>query len=47
MTKAYSKQVNDCIEIGLKCVQKDRDKRPTIEVVVNKLNETETMFPQV
>jgi hypothetical protein len=31
-----------CIEIGLRCVQKDRRKRPTIQNVIDMLNETET-----
>ncbi|KAF7012143.1 hypothetical protein CFC21_026365 [Triticum aestivum] len=39
---AYSEQVKICIEIGLSCVQEDRHKRPTIQDIVDRLNETET-----
>uniref|UniRef100_A0ACD5UIM7 Uncharacterized protein n=1 Tax=Avena sativa TaxID=4498 RepID=A0ACD5UIM7_AVESA len=42
LMKAYSEQVKICIEIGLNCVQEDRHKRPTINVIVDRLNETET-----
>jgi hypothetical protein len=39
---AYSEQVRICIEIGLSCVQEDPHKRPTIQDIVNMLEETET-----
>jgi hypothetical protein len=39
---AYSRQVKICIEIGLSCVQEDRHKRPTIQDIIDRLNETET-----
>ncbi|KAM0913778.1 hypothetical protein ACQ4PT_011948 [Festuca glaucescens] len=39
---AYSEQVKICIAIGLSCVQEDRHKRPTIQDIVDRLNETET-----
>ncbi|KAF7074947.1 hypothetical protein CFC21_079756 [Triticum aestivum] len=42
LMKAYSKQVKICIEIGLSCVQEDRHKRPTVQNIVDRLNETET-----
>ncbi|KAM0878020.1 hypothetical protein ACQ4PT_035128 [Festuca glaucescens] len=41
LMKAYSKQVKICIEIGLSCVQEDRHKRPPIQDIVDRLNETE------
>jgi coatomer subunit beta' len=47
LRKAYSEQVKICIEIGLSCVQKDRHKRPTIQDVVDMLNETETKCTDV
>jgi len=31
-------QVKACVVIGLKCVEADRNKRPSIEDIVNKLN---------
>ncbi|XP_047089189.1 cysteine-rich receptor-like protein kinase 44 isoform X1 [Lolium rigidum] len=39
---AYSEQIKICIEIGLCCVQEDRHRRPTIQDIVNRLEETET-----
>ncbi|KAK1612859.1 hypothetical protein QYE76_036532 [Lolium multiflorum] len=39
---AYSEQIKICIEIGLSCVQEDRHKRPTIQDIVVRLQETET-----
>uniref|UniRef100_A0ACD5UJQ5 Uncharacterized protein n=1 Tax=Avena sativa TaxID=4498 RepID=A0ACD5UJQ5_AVESA len=39
---AYSEQVKICITIGLSCVQEDRHKRPTIQDIVYRLEETET-----
>ncbi|KAM0862388.1 hypothetical protein ACQ4PT_045298 [Festuca glaucescens] len=39
---AYSEQVKACIEIGLSCVEDDRNKRPTIQDIVGRLKETET-----
>lgn len=40
LRRAYSEQVKICIEIGLSCVQEDRHKRPTIQDIVDRLNET-------
>ncbi|CAM0948545.1 unnamed protein product [Alopecurus aequalis] len=37
----YSIQVRKCIEIALNCVEGDRNKRPTIGLIINKLNKTE------
>jgi len=42
LRRAYSEQVRICIEIGLSCVQEDPYKRPTIQDIVNMLEETET-----
>jgi len=42
LRKAYSEQVRVCIEIGLSCVQDDRHKRPTIQDILDRLNDTET-----
>uniref|UniRef100_A0ACD6AB74 Uncharacterized protein n=1 Tax=Avena sativa TaxID=4498 RepID=A0ACD6AB74_AVESA len=39
---AYSEQVKICIEIGLSCVQEDRHRRPTIQDIVYRLEETDT-----
>ncbi|KAM0913777.1 hypothetical protein ACQ4PT_011947 [Festuca glaucescens] len=39
---AYSEQVKACIEIGLSCVEDDRNKRPTIQDIVGRLKEIET-----
>jgi hypothetical protein len=41
---SYSEQVKTCIEIALSCVEVDRNKRPSIGLIVSKLNETETMI---
>ncbi|KAK1633168.1 hypothetical protein QYE76_007483 [Lolium multiflorum] len=38
----YSIQVRRCIEIALSCVETDRDKRPSIGLVVTGLNKTES-----
>jgi hypothetical protein len=38
----YSVQVRRCIEIALSCVEADRHKRPSIGVIVNTLNKTES-----
>lgn len=37
----YSEQVKRCAEIALSCLDADRSKRPSIGVIVSKLNETE------
>ncbi|CAM0948559.1 unnamed protein product [Alopecurus aequalis] len=43
----YSIQVRKCIEIALSCVEADRHKRPTIGVIINNLNKTDStiQFP--
>ncbi|KAM0843779.1 hypothetical protein ACQ4PT_057481 [Festuca glaucescens] len=41
---SYFEQVRRCIEIALSCVEADRYKRPSIGLIVSKLNETETMI---
>nr|XP_051205719.1 uncharacterized protein LOC127319780 isoform X1 [Lolium perenne] len=38
----YSIQVRRCIEIALSCVDNDRDKRPSIGLIVTDLNKTES-----
>jgi interleukin-1 receptor-associated kinase 1/coatomer subunit beta' len=38
----YSIQVRRCIEIALSCVETDRDKRPSIGLIVTGLNKTES-----
>nr|XP_051205690.1 probable LRR receptor-like serine/threonine-protein kinase At1g53430 [Lolium perenne] len=38
----YSVQVRRCIEIALSCVEAERHKRPSIGVIVNTLNKTES-----
>nr|XP_051206614.1 uncharacterized protein LOC127321657 isoform X2 [Lolium perenne] len=40
---SYSEQVKTCIEIALTCVEANRYKRPSIGIIISKLNETETM----
>ncbi|KAF6993027.1 hypothetical protein CFC21_009972 [Triticum aestivum] len=40
LRKAYSAQVRICIKIALSCVQEDRHKRPTIQDIVDRLNNT-------
>ncbi|OEL14352.1 putative receptor-like protein kinase [Dichanthelium oligosanthes] len=42
--EAYCQQVERCIEIALKCVENDRDRRPNIMDIIDKLNETETLM---
>uniref|UniRef100_A0ACD5W6E2 Uncharacterized protein n=1 Tax=Avena sativa TaxID=4498 RepID=A0ACD5W6E2_AVESA len=41
--EAYCEQVSICTEIGLRSMEIDRHKRPSIVDVVDRLNETETM----
>lgn len=41
---SYSEQVKKCIEIALSCVEAHRSKRPSIGLIVNELNETETLI---
>jgi pyruvate dehydrogenase phosphatase len=42
MPSDASCEVKTCIEIALRCVENDREKRPTITEIVDKLNETDT-----
>ncbi|VAH40090.1 putative serine/threonine-protein kinase [Triticum aestivum] len=42
MLELYCKQVKSCLEIAVSCVDVDRHKRPSIGVVIARLNETET-----
>ncbi|CAO2184759.1 unnamed protein product [Urochloa humidicola] len=42
--ESYCKQVKSCIEIAVKCMDKDRRKRPSIRDIVSKLDEIE-LFP--
>ena len=39
--EAYCQQVNTCIDISLKCMESDKDKRPNIANVVQQLDENE------
>uniref|UniRef100_A0ACD5ZFU7 Uncharacterized protein n=1 Tax=Avena sativa TaxID=4498 RepID=A0ACD5ZFU7_AVESA len=41
----YYEQIKRCSEIALKCVERDRKKRPSIEDIVKMLNVTECMIP--
>jgi len=34
----YLDQVDECIKIGLECVDIDQNKRPSIDQIVNRLN---------
>ncbi|KAM3198718.1 hypothetical protein ACQJBY_073717 [Aegilops geniculata] len=43
----YCEQVKRCIEIALSCVDADRHKRPTMGVIIEKLNETEPALQSV
>lgn len=40
----FCQQVKICIEIALNCVETNRHKRPSIEDIISKLNESETMI---
>jgi hypothetical protein len=40
----YSMQVRKCIEIALSCVTDNQNKRPSIAVIVNNLNRTESII---
>ncbi|XP_045085308.1 uncharacterized protein [Aegilops tauschii subsp. strangulata] len=44
MVQSYLEQVKTCIEIALSCVEADRQKRPDIGYIVNKLDETEMLI---
>jgi hypothetical protein len=43
LQKAYNLEVETCIEIALRSVETDREKRPTIREIVDKLNKLETV----
>nr|WDY61369.1 WTK6-vWA [Triticum aestivum]WDY61370.1 WTK6-vWA [Triticum aestivum] len=45
--QAYCRQVNVCIEIALSCMDADRNKRPSILDIIDKLNKTETVIEQL
>ncbi|XBI43647.1 hypothetical protein VPH35_108393 [Triticum aestivum] len=42
MSSHISQQVETCIEIALRCVEVDREKRPTIAEIVDELNQVDT-----
>ncbi|KAM0906439.1 hypothetical protein ACQ4PT_016754 [Festuca glaucescens] len=44
--EGYCQQVQKCLEIGVKCVEHDRHKRPAIGDIIHVLNETEISIPQ-
>ncbi|XP_047057796.1 uncharacterized protein LOC124664288 [Lolium rigidum] len=43
--EGYCQQVQKCLEIGVKCVERDRHKRPAIGDIIHVLNETEISIP--
>lgn len=43
LEEAWPHQVDKCLEIGLKCIERDRHKRPKIREIINQLNEVESM----
>jgi len=45
--EAYCQQVNTCIDIALKCMESDKDKRPNIANVVQQLDEIENEIGKV
>jgi serine/threonine protein kinase len=45
--EAYCEQVSICTEIGVSSMETDRDKRPTIVDIIDRLDETETMIEKV
>ncbi|XP_015697969.1 probable serine/threonine-protein kinase nek2 [Oryza brachyantha] len=47
MFEAYCHQVQTCIEIALKCMEIDRNKRPSISDIMHKINEKETMIDKL
>lgn len=42
MSSYISEQVSTCLEIALRCVEVDREKRPTIAEIVGELNKVDT-----
>ncbi|KAM0896557.1 hypothetical protein ACQ4PT_023111 [Festuca glaucescens] len=42
--EVYCNQVKRCIEIALDCLKSNRQERPSIQDIVSRLNETETMI---
>jgi coatomer subunit beta' len=42
--EVYCHQVKKCIEIALKCIERNRQDRPTIQCIVSTLLETETII---
>ncbi|XP_066364222.1 probable leucine-rich repeat receptor-like protein kinase At5g49770 [Miscanthus floridulus] len=42
LLEAYCKQVEKCVQIGLKCAEKNRKMRPEIREIIDQLNETES-----
>uniref|UniRef100_J3N6U1 Protein kinase domain-containing protein n=1 Tax=Oryza brachyantha TaxID=4533 RepID=J3N6U1_ORYBR len=47
LLEAYFQQVKTCTEIALKCLETDREKRPTIAEIISEINEKEAMFGEV
>uniref|UniRef100_A0A452XBM3 Protein kinase domain-containing protein n=1 Tax=Aegilops tauschii subsp. strangulata TaxID=200361 RepID=A0A452XBM3_AEGTS len=48
LVEGHFQQVKKCLEIAVRCVEYDRQKRPTIGEIVRMLNETETsLIPQI
>ncbi|XP_073365467.1 receptor like protein kinase S.2 isoform X2 [Aegilops tauschii subsp. strangulata] len=45
--EAYCRQVNICIAIALSCTVDDKNKRPSILDIIDKLNETETIIKEL
>ncbi|XP_047043160.1 receptor like protein kinase S.2-like [Lolium rigidum] len=44
--QAYCQQVKTCIEIAVCCMETDRNKRPSILEIIQKLNETESLVEE-
>lgn len=43
----YTIQVKKCLEIALRCVEKDRNKRPSIKDIVNELDDLEAQIKEM
>ncbi|XP_006662821.1 receptor like protein kinase S.2-like [Oryza brachyantha] len=47
LLEAYCQQVKTCTEIALKCLETDREKRPTIVEIISEINEKEAIFGEL
>ena len=47
LLEAYCQQVKRCVELALNCVERERNSRPDIVSIINKLSATENLINAV